>query len=111
MRLTNVAQMDLVGGRLFSYAVRIAPGLGRQHPVSFDQGRHVGLGQRPGSWLALAFRLSGPASPEELGAAWDAVVVRHGTLRTVFSVGDDQALQLHEIEASSGSWQEHEVAP
>ncbi len=110
MRLTNVAQMDLVSGRVFSYAVRASPGQGRELPVSFDQARHVGQGQRPGSWLALAFRLAEPAAPDELGMAWDAVVARHGTLRTVFTYGEDRRLRLHEVEVSPGVWGEHEVA-
>ncbi|MBJ7471534.1 MAG: hypothetical protein JHD16_09545 [Solirubrobacteraceae bacterium] len=112
MRLTNVAQMDLVSGQLFSYAVLAAPRLGRALPVSYDQGRHVGGGQRPGSWMAIAFRLTTPlASREQLGAAWDAVVLRHETLRTAFSIGEDQQLVLHELEVSPGEWQHHVVAP
>jgi hypothetical protein len=109
MRLTNVAQMDLVDGRVFSYAVRAPPGRGRELPVSFDQARHVGQGQRPGSWLALAFRLGEPATRGELSSAWDAVVARHGTLRTVFSL-DDEQLRLHEVETLPGAWAEHDVA-
>jgi hypothetical protein len=112
MRLTNVAQMDLVSGRVFSYGVQAAPGFGRALPVSFDQGLHVGAGQRPGSWLAIAFRLPVPvARAEHIAAAWDAVVARHGTLRTVFSVNQDGRLLLDEVAVTSGEWVEHEVAP
>lgn len=111
MRLTNVAQMDLVSGRLFSYAVRAAPEQGRALPVSFDQGRHVGEGQRPGSWMAFAFRLAMAATPDELATAWDAVVARHGTLRTVFSLADDGTLHLNEVDVAPGAWEEHDVAP
>jgi hypothetical protein len=110
MRLTNVDQMDLVSGRLFSYAVRVDPENGRALPVSFDQARHVGEGQRPGSWLALAFRLAEPATPAEVAAAWAGVVARHGTLRSVFSLGAGGELLLHEVETSPGEWQEHQVA-
>lgn len=111
MRLTNVAQMDLVSGRLFSYGVDAASADGRELPVSFDQGRHVGDGQRPGSWMAFAFRLEGRASPEELAAAWDAVVGRHGTLRTAFSRDDAGRVRLHEIDTAPGTWTEHVVPP
>src|ERR1700712_3128796 len=110
MRLTNVAQMDLVSGRVFSYAVQDALGRGRALPVSFDQGRHVGEGQRAGSWLAIAFRLPEPASRVPVAAAWDAVVARHGTLRTVFSVSDHGRLLLDEVVVSPGVWDEHPVA-
>jgi hypothetical protein len=112
MRLTNVSQMDLVSGRMFSYAVQVAPGAGRPLPVSFDQGRHVGAGQRPGSWMAIAFPM--PAAPETtrevVAAAWDAVVARHGTLRTVFETDGDGGLLLHEVAVLPGAWREHEVA-
>ncbi len=111
MRLTNVALMALPAGRLHSYAVRAADDPGRRLPVSFDQGRHVGEGQRPGSWMAIAARLPGAAGLEELGAAWDAVVARHGTLRTVFSAEYDDELLLHEVEVSPGTWVEHRVRP
>ncbi|MBO9532344.1 MAG: hypothetical protein J7513_05155 [Solirubrobacteraceae bacterium] len=112
MRLTNVAQMDLVSGRLFSYAVEVTPEQGRELPISYDQRRHVGEGQRPGSWMALALRLVEPASADELAAAWDAVVERHGTLRTVFSEDETAGggLRLHEVQVCPGEWTEHEVA-
>lgn len=109
MRLTNVAQMDLVSGRLFSYGVAAGPRDGRALPVSFDQGRHVGDGQRPGSWMAFAFRLEGLATPDELAAAWNAVVARHGTLRTAFSRDAAGQVALHEIDAAPGVWEEHVV--
>ena len=125
MRLTNVAQMDLGSGRLFSYGVRIAPERGRRLPVSYDQGRHVGDRQRPGSWMAFAFRLETPATHDELAAAWDAVVARHGTLHSVFSrrdggereapnpsdhMGVAAGLQLHDVAIQPGTWREHPVA-
>jgi hypothetical protein len=111
MRLTHVAQMALAHGRVFSYAVRAAPELGGALPVSFDQGRHVGAGQRPGSWMALAFRLSAPnVDMDDVAAAWDAVVARHGTLRSAFTSGDAGALELREVEVTPGAWEEHAVA-
>ncbi|MDQ8046685.1 MAG: hypothetical protein AAGC46_17715 [Solirubrobacteraceae bacterium] len=108
MRLTNVAQMDLVAGRVFSYGVS-AGAEGRALPVSFDQGLHVGAGQRPGSWMAIAFRLRAPVDRALVGAAWDAVVARHGTLQTAFSTTDDGRLELHEIAVAPGAWIEHPV--
>ncbi|MCH8560873.1 peptide synthetase [Nesterenkonia sp. DZ6] len=110
MRLTNVAQMHARPGRLSSYSVvaQLAvddaarrtsdvgfgaglPGAGVPAadppgglPVSFDQNRHVSFGSRPGSWMAVSFQLDGPASLDEIAAAWQVVIQRHGTLRTVF---------------------------
>lgn len=110
MRLTNVSQMDLVSGRLFSYAVGASPARGRALPISYDQARHVGAGQRPGSWMAFAFRLTVPATAGELGRAWDAVVARHGTLHSAFSVGDGGEVQLHALQPEPGAWREHAVA-
>jgi hypothetical protein len=111
MRLTNVALMALPSGRLLSYGVRASSDPGRRLPVSFDQRRHVADGQRPGSWMAVAVRLPDPVALDELGAAWDAVVARHGTLRTAFSLEYDDELLLHEVTVSPGQWVEHEVAP
>lgn len=110
MRLTTVAQMSLSAGRVRSLRLRSVGDPIREVPVSFDQGRHVGAGDRPGSWMALAFRLPGPTTTTELEAAWLAVVARHGTLRTVFSRREDGSLRLHETEVVSTGWSEHPVA-
>ncbi|WP_378146239.1 peptide synthetase [Cnuibacter sp. UC19_7] len=108
MRLTTVAQMSLSAGRLRSLRLRAAGDPLREVPVSFDQGRHVGAGDRPGSWMALAFRLPHPTTAETLERAWLGVVARHGTLRTVFS-RDDDTLRLHETDVTSAGWSEHPV--
>ncbi len=108
MRLTNVALMALPAGRMHSYAVRVGEP-GRRLPVSFDQGIHVGAGDRPGSWMALAVRCDPTVALDELGAAWDAVVGRHGTLRSAFSLEYDDELLLHEVEVGPGEWREHVV--
>lgn len=111
MRLTNVALITLPAGRVFSYgfeeqtADADAPVL----PISFDQGRHVREGDRPGSWMAIAFRVPESTSRDELAAAWRAVIARHGTLQTVFSMRSD-ALELHRIALEHGTWQEHAVS-
>ncbi|MCC4909381.1 peptide synthetase [Microbacterium sp. cx-59] len=106
MRLTNVAQLSLPPGRLHSYVVPVRR-TDRRLPVSFDQERHVGQGDRPGSWMAISFRMP-RATRDELGAAWDAVVARHATLRTVFA--DEGGVRLYEGEAEAGSWRPHPVS-
>jgi len=106
MRLTNVAQLSLPEGQLHSYAV---PVLRREAelPVSFDQRRHVGQGDRPGSWMAISFRMP-DATRDELATGWDAVIARHGTLRTVFTAdGDD--VRLYAGDRRPGRWQPHPV--
>ena len=111
MRLTNVGQMDLVDGRVWSVGVVAGPEPGRPLPISFDQGRHVGAGERPGSWMAIAVRLAVPSvSRDDVAAAWNAVVARHGTLRTAFTQAPDGVLELREVEVAPGAWEEHEVA-
>ncbi|MBV6761910.1 GNAT family N-acetyltransferase [Rhodococcus opacus] len=110
MRLTNVAHLRLPFGRLLGYDVTVGRP-GRPLPVSFDQRRHVGAGDRAGSWMALSFTLSAPVPPDALAAAWLAVVARHGTLRSIFSPGEDGEPRLHEVEIFPGDWVEHPIAP
>jgi len=113
MRLTSVAQMALPRGSLRSYEIGVGPVCGASLPVSFDQGRHVGRGSRPGSWMAVAVRLRAPLPDQRLEAAWLAVIARHATLRTVFSPaqggGDGVGVRLHEVGIGPGRWVEHEV--
>lgn len=108
MRLTNVAHLRLPFGRLLGYDVAVGP-LGRALPVSFDQTRHVAAGDRPGSWMALSFRLAAPVDPDDLAAAWLAVVARHGTLRSVFTPTGDGTPLLNEVEIAPGGWVEHPI--
>lgn len=110
MRLTNVAHLRLPFGRLMGYDVRVSEP-GRRLPISFDQRRHVGVGDRPGSWMAISFRLGEPVSRDALADAWLAVIARHGTLRSVFVPGDDGEPHLHEVDVRPGSWTEHPIAP
>ncbi|MET1038689.1 MAG: GNAT family N-acetyltransferase [Aeromicrobium sp.] len=110
MRLTNVAHLRLPFGRLMGYDVRVSEP-GHRLPVSFDQGRHVRAGERPGSWMAISFRLDEPVSRDALADAWLAVIGRHGTLRSVFVPGDDGEPRLHEVDVTAGSWTEHPIAP
>ncbi|MFC9786332.1 GNAT family N-acetyltransferase [Rhodococcus sp. NPDC127528] len=110
MRLTNVAHLRLPFGRLLGYDVSVGRP-GRSLPVSFDQRRHVGAGDRAGSWMALSFRLSEPVPADELAAAWLSVIARHGTLRSVFVPGEDGEPRLHEVEILPGDWAEHSIAP
>ena len=108
MRLTHVAHLRLPFGPLLSHDLTVsAPG--PRLPVSFDQGRHVGAGDRPGSWMALAMRLPAPVPREDLAAAWEAVVDAHGTLRSVFVPGEGGAPVLHEVAVHDAGWTEHEV--
>lgn len=109
MRLTNVAHLRLPFGRLYGYDVSSSEP-GAALPVSFDQARHVGPGDRPGSWMALSFRLTELVPREALAQAWLAVIARHGTLRTAFVPGADGP-SLHEIEVSAGTWTEHPIGP
>ncbi len=106
MRLTNAAQVDLPPGIVRSCAVEVTDITADRLPVSFDQGRHVGMGQRPGSWMAIAFRLQQRVDLDHLREAWAAVVHRHGTLRTVFDVEGD-TLVLDRVEVAPGPWTEH----
>lgn len=60
--------------------------------------------------MALCFTLSKPIDPEHLAAAWLAVICRHGTLRSVFSSGEDGEPVLEKVKISSGGWVEHPIA-
>lgn len=108
MRLTTVARMRLPVGRVLSCAVPLSDVDDAELPVSFDQGRHVAEGARPGSWVALAFRMPRTVPLERVGAAWAAVVRRHGTLSTAFR-SLDGALRLHAAEPGPPVWAEHPV--
>ncbi|WBT09012.1 GNAT family N-acetyltransferase [Corynebacterium sp. SCR221107] len=111
MRLTNVAHLNLPFGRLWGYDVTVTP-TERRLPISFDQRRHVGRGNRPGSWMAIAFTLP-PTHREKLSDAWLKVIARHGTLRSVFvdesDSGDANKLGLREVTISPGGWVEHYI--
>lgn len=109
MRLTNVAQMSLPRGTLHSFATHAEERTGRALPISFDQRRHVSQGARPGSWMAVAFRLPAAATLDDVAAAWLAVIGRHGTLRSAFSYDRAGELALHEIEIAGGEWLRHPV--
>ena len=109
MRLTSVAQMALPAGRVRSVALRCGPP-GARLPISFDQRRHVGSGDRPGSWMALSAELR-VDDLDALARAWLAVVLRHPELTTVFSRDDSGSLRLHRTTVDGWSWVEHgEVA-
>ncbi|TLP95070.1 peptide synthetase [Nesterenkonia salmonea] len=114
MRLTNVSQMQVQPGRVYSYSIRAemtdSPDAERL-PVSFDQDRHVSFGSRPGSWMAVSFSLPVHADREIIAQGWIEVVHRHGTLRSVFS-WDEQAggngtnLTLNPVEVAPGEWEQ-----
>ena len=113
MRLTHVGYLRLPFGPLLSFDLSVEPAPsepGQSLPVSFDQRRHVGMGDRQGSWMALSFRLPHPTPRDHLAAAWRAVVAAHGTLHTVFVPGPDGP-GLFTAALGAGRWTEHEVAP
>lgn len=110
MRLTHVGQLRLPFGRLMSYDVTVS-GPRRSLPVSFDQRRHVRGGDRPGSWMALAFHLPDPVPLERLGTVWRAVLDRHAELRTAFWPDAEGAPGLHAVDVLGGEWVEHPIAP
>lgn len=106
MRLTNVSQMQVQPGVLFSCLVLAEPDGGEPPlPISFDQRRHVGFGSRPGSWMAASLQLPGPATLEEIGSAWQGVLARHGSLRSLFVRGSDPSRpsRISGVEGDAGA--------
>jgi mycolipenoyl-CoA---2-(long-chain-fatty acyl)-trehalose mycolipenoyltransferase / long-chain-acyl-CoA---trehalose acyltransferase len=108
MRLTSVTRLTLPEGTLSSFVVRAAGPGGRRLPISFDQRRHVAEGARPGSWMAVAFRLPRTVDRDTLGEAWMSVIERHGTFRTAFDDGPDGPV-LREIDPVAEGWSTHRV--
>ncbi len=83
-------------------AQAVAPRIERESdraraPLSFAQQRLWFLDQlepgRPFYNMALAFRLRGPLRTDALRRALEALIARHETLRTTFSMVDDRPLQ------------------
>lgn len=108
MRLTNVARMTLPAGRVGTLDVQAHPLPDADSlPISFDQARHVSAGDRPGSWMALSFRLRRAAPAPAIARAWEGVIARHGTLRTVFDVDEHGELRLRPADVVTGGWTEH----
>lgn len=124
MRLSHINSLRLPFGRLLSCdlpvqvlpadpvdAGELAGGAALDElPVSFDQHRHVSMGNRAGSWMALSFRLPHPVPTASIGRAWRAVVGTHGTLQTIF-LPDDESPQLRRVSVGEPSWREHEISP
>lgn len=104
MRLTTVHNMDLRAGMVLRYDVAAKPlNTNLAPPISFDQKRHCELGPRPGSWMAVAFKLPTlQATPEELETAWMQVIARHETLRTRVVNPEDPTLEMLHI--ARGKW-------
>lgn len=101
--------MTLPRGMLQTFDVRSAAESTRALPVSFDQRRHVGEGERPGSWMAIALRIPAEVSPDRLAQAWMAVVARHGALNSVFSRGDSGDIILEERRTIGIGWRRHPI--
>lgn len=110
MRLTNVAQMSLPRGTLQSFVAHATERRGNALPISFDQRRHVSEGARGGSWMAVAFRLPLSATLDDVATAWMAVIGRHGTLRSAFSLDHEGELALREVQITGGEWLRHPIA-
>lgn len=131
MRLTNVSQMHVQPGMLFSCSMTVHPASlddqAAHLPVSFDQARHVGFGSRPGSWMAVAFFLPQVADRHIIAEAWQHVIARHGTLRSVFTwkttpapadrtdaatnAGSETELNLSPVSVCAGDWQQLKPEP
>lgn len=111
MRLTNITRVTLPAGCVRHFAVTAGDVVKHGLPMSFDQRRHVGEGDRSGSWMALSLRLPTPVDERLLGQAWMVVLARHGTLRTVFSRDESGRLQLSEHLMQSGHWHTQPVQP
>lgn len=101
-----MSQMAVPPGHLATYEVAI--GADREAlPISFDQARHVGHGDRDASWMALAMRWTDPLDRERLGAAWLKVIDRHSTLRSVFHQDELGGLHLRRVTVVPGRWVDH----
>lgn len=111
MRLTNITRVTLPTGRVRHFSVSVGEVVKPAVPISFDQRRHVGEGDRSGSWMALSLRLPAPVDEHLLGEAWMVVLARHGTLRTVFSRDEAGRLQLREHVLQAGRWHTQPLLP
>ncbi|WP_420098734.1 hypothetical protein [Corynebacterium sp.] len=106
MRLTTVARMELAAGQVHVFEPTVAPTPGDDahgSAPSFDQARHAAAGSRPGSWMAVAFAVP-PVGRGRLAAAWQTVVQRHGTLRTVLR-HDGARVRVHRVRVTGGRWE------
>lgn len=63
-------------------------------PPSFNQSVHLTSAGEQSVWLAAAFTVRGPVDRVALGAAYRALIRRHGTLHTSFHRGDDAISRL-----------------
>lgn len=104
--------MTLPQGRVRSlvFPAEVVPDAGPL-TLSFDQARHVSAGDRPGSWMALSFRLRTPAAPDEIADAWATVIDRHGTLSTVFDRDEEGLVRVRPARLGVGRWVTHPAAP
>ncbi|WP_438354090.1 peptide synthetase [Microbacterium sp. CJ88] len=102
MRLSSIARVNLPDGSLHVLAMTASGAEAGEVTISYDQRRHVGGGDRAGSWMALAFDLD--SDLETLERGWARVLARHGALRTGFS--QDDGLRLRPIEVASAGWEQ-----
>ncbi len=99
MRLTHVAHLRLPFGRVMGYDLTVGA-TGERLPVSFDQERHVGQGDRPGSWMAITVRL--PDVDLDRLADWDARVAGGSPYGSGALAGSSLGLDPEKVAASLG---------
>ena len=104
MRLTNIARVAVPEGSLHILGATVREEPGAELPISFDQRRHVGEGDRDGSWMALAFDAPPETTLDILANGWAHVVRRHGALRTVFSRDAAGGVRLRSADVAVHEW-------
>jgi hypothetical protein len=57
--------------------------------------------------MAVAFKLPGEVSRDDLARAWVALVARHGTLHSAFVARPPRGLRLHDLPLGPGGWVDH----
>ncbi|GAA1853644.1 peptide synthetase [Microbacterium koreense] len=104
MRLTNIARVTVPEGSLHILGTTVRAEPGAELPISFDQRRHVGEGDRDGSWMALAFDAPPGTTLDALADGWARVVRRHGALRTVFARDATGRVRLRAADVAVEKW-------
>ncbi|MEV0432515.1 condensation domain-containing protein [Nocardia sp. NPDC050413] len=86
MRVTTVDHYSPAPGTFVHWRVR-DDGDAHESPIppSFNQLVHLAGAEAGSTWLAAAFDVDGPLDRAALAAAYRALIVRHGTLRSSFT--------------------------
>ncbi|GAA1481462.1 condensation domain-containing protein [Gordonia sinesedis] len=86
MHVTTIDRCRLRPGRFLTWAVD--PGDARPRmsdvPPSFNQSMHLAAAGTHSTWLAAAFTVDHRIDRDALGRAYQALITRHGTLRSSF---------------------------